>query len=128
MLASVLPYLNSKNILLASQSPRRLEILTKNIGLNNIVAIASKFDENIDKLSCSGPEDYVMKTSLGKINDIIYRQLELPIKPDYIISADTIVVLHNKFILEKPNSFDEAVEMLSKLSGNAHQGFLKHIL
>jgi len=127
MLATLSPFLNSKNIILASQSPRRIEILSQNIGLKNIHIVPSKFDENIDKLTCTGPEEYVMKTSLGKINDIINRESELQSKPDFIISADTIVVLENRIILEKPNSYDDAFQMLTSLSGKCHHGQNYHI-
>lgn len=47
MLAAHLPFLNAKTVVLASQSPRRLEILGK-IGLQ-VTVDPSRFDETLDK-------------------------------------------------------------------------------
>lgn len=47
MLTAHLPFLNSKTVVLASQSPRRLEILGR-LALR-VTVDASKFDETLDK-------------------------------------------------------------------------------
>ena len=113
--------LNSLTIVLASQSPRRQELLRCNLGFENLHCIPSRFAEDIEKATCASPEDYVSKTSLGKLRDLIGRREELSIEPDMIISADTIVVGTDNSILEKPFDRDHAIRMLTSLSGKRHQ-------
>ena len=98
--------------ILASKSPRRKEILNK---LNfNFKVIPSNIDEsNIDiKIN---PIDYCMQLAELKAHAI-----SLKYSDHTIIGADTIVVIKNT-ILNKPKNFQEAFNMLKKLSDNTHQ-------
>lgn len=98
-------------IILASQSPRRKELL-KQIGVQ-FICMPSELDEIITKVN---PEDVVKELSFQKANDIAS-------KIDYsaiIIGADTIVALEDK-ILGKPINENNAKQMLQSLQGRMHQ-------
>ena len=97
-------------IILASQSPRRKELL----GLLNIpftIRVAD-IDESMDP--ALSPFDEVARVSRLKAL-AIDRQPE-----DVVIAADTIVVCDDK-VLGKPIDARDANRMLSMLSGRAHQ-------
>ena len=97
-------------LILASQSPRRRELL----GLFNLpftVRVAD-IDETMDP--SRSPAEEVARVSLAKAR-AVERQPE-----DVVIAADTIVVLGNR-VLGKPANEAQAEEMLTALSGRAHQ-------
>lgn len=99
-------------ILLASQSPRRRELLTQ-AGFDYEV-IPSAVEEHTTR---SLPWEIVLELSEQKAMDI-YRNH----KADRIlvIGADTIVAYGTR-ILGKPHTREEAYEMLELLQGNTHQ-------
>ncbi len=100
-----------KKIILASQSPRRREILLE-AGVKHTV-IPSNADENISgEMSC---EQFVMELALLKGAEVAKRVG----KNSLVISADTIVVFDVE-IMGKPKDLDDATAMLTKLSGNWH--------
>ena len=98
------------NLILASASPRRQELL-KLLGLPFTVRVAD-IDETMD-LSRSAFEE-VARVSRQKAL-AVPRQAD-----DVIIAADTIVVCEGK-ILGKPRTEEDARQMLSLLSGRDHQ-------
>ncbi|MBQ8541508.1 MAG: septum formation inhibitor Maf [Clostridia bacterium] len=100
-----------KNFILASQSPRRQEIL-KDAGVAHTV-IPSDANEDIS-LSLP-PEKYVMELALLKGAAVASGAK----KNDIIISADTVVVSDGE-IMGKPKDFEDAKAMLMKLSGKWH--------
>jgi len=97
-------------LILASQSPRRKELLQKlQIPFETI---ASNADEQLtEKLS---PEEAVMELATRKAA-VIANQY----KNEIVIGADTIVVNNGK-ILGKPKDRKMAKEMLESLSGSQH--------
>jgi nucleoside triphosphate pyrophosphatase len=98
-------------IILASKSPRRRYLLNQ-AGLKFSV-IESDFDEN--SIEPCEPEQYVQLLAKGKALDVAEKN------PDkWIIGADTIVLIDNQ-ILGKPQSREDARNMLQQLSGNIHQ-------
>lgn len=99
------------NIILASASPRRKEIL-ENANVKFKI-MASSIEELI--LDGESPCQMVMRLAFEKGMDIASRQ-----KSDLIISADTIVVLDNT-VLGKPKDEIEAKKMITSLSGRTHQ-------
>ena len=101
------------NIILASASERRAELLTKIT--SNFKIKASEFEESDIPFSgsCS---DYVMALARGKAMDITSSVK----KPAAIIGCDTIVFFNGK-VLGKPKDSAEAFQMLSDLSGNTHE-------
>lgn len=122
MLAPYKQALSKLKIILGSQSPRRQAILKENLGLDFQVMV-SGFEEDIDKATCSGPEDYVMKTCRQK-NEAILSQLKSSSAgtsaADVVISADTVVV-KDMDIMEKPTNAEHAIEMIQSLSGRSHR-------
>lgn len=99
------------NIILASASPRRKEIL----GNTNVKfdVIKSEIDEVI--LKDEAPSQAVMRLAFEKCIDIASNN-----KNSLVIAADTIVVLDNT-ILGKPKDKEEAINMIKQLSGRVHQ-------
>lgn len=98
-------------IILASASPRRLEMLNQ-CDLSFDV-IPAHIDESI--LRHEPLDTYVTRMALEK-NQAIFNQY-----PDScVISADTIVVLNNE-LYGKPVDEDDAFRMLKQLSGKTHQ-------
>ncbi len=97
-------------LILASQSPRRRELL----GLFQIpfVIRAADIDETMDP--DRNPYDEVARVSRAKA-EATQRDAG-----DVVVAADTIVVCDGT-VLGKPHSPEEAVRMLSLLSGRDHQ-------
>ena len=98
------------NLILASASPRRQELL-KLFGVPFIIRVAD-IDETMDPQASA--YDEVARLSREKAM-AVSRETE-----DVVIAADTIVVCQGK-ILGKPHSYEEAVAMLQLLSGRDHQ-------
>ena len=104
-----------KKIILASQSPRRRELLTQ-IGLEHEVC-PSTVEEIVTEIN---PVDIVKSLSLQKAMDVAEKKKkEYPEESFLVIGADTIVVYDNK-ILGKPKNEEDAISMLSMLQGNTH--------
>lgn len=100
-----------RKIILASQSPRRRELLS--LITDNFEVITADVDESIDENDM--PCDTVMKLSLKKANAVS------DLNPGrVVIGADTVVVNDGK-ILGKPKDREDAVRMLHSLSGKIHQ-------
>ena len=99
------------NIILASGSPRRKEIL-ENTNLQFSV-ITSDIDERI--FENEEPIQLVLRLAFEKCMSVAQNN-----PSDLVIGADTIVVLDNE-ILGKPKDEEEAFNMLSKLSNREHQ-------
>lgn len=98
-------------IVLASKSPRRIEILSKFAEFESIPSLVEeKYSKRLK------PREIAMYLSLIKALDVEERIKE---KNALIISADTIVVLDE--ILEKPKSREEAFCFLQKLKGRVHK-------
>ena len=106
-----------KRIILASASPRRSEIL-KNLGIDFEVIVSDADESKIDKNSVPVPI-YVQELALIKATAVAEK---LKIKSGLIISADTVVCLDGQ-VLGKPKNDEDAVKMLSMLSGKCHSVF-----
>jgi septum formation protein len=88
MIASLYPELTNLGLVLASKSPRRVEILT-NLGLVPEVC-PSSFEENLDK-KCRTPSQYVCDTSRGKGIEVFNSKSSQGFR-GIVISADTVVI------------------------------------
>ena len=102
----------SPNIILASGSPRRKELLTM-IGIHDFKIIPDTSDEIIP-LGLS-PGETVCAIALQKAKNVS-RKCQ---KDDIIIAADTLVFIDNEAIA-KPEDETDAANILSKLSGRKH--------
>ncbi len=107
------------NIILASQSPRRREIL-ENLGVK-FACEPSDVDETVqDGLS---PDKAVMEISKRKALFC----LENHDDEVFIISADTVVVIDGK-IIGKPKDEKDAFDILKNLSGKTHEVYTGYTL
>lgn len=107
----MLDNLHSKNIILASKSPRRQELLK---GLDIEFTVQTRdIDESYpaDMIPEDIPEFLALKKAHG-FQDIIEENTIL-------ITSDTIVILENK-VLEKPKTELQAKKMIKKLSNATH--------
>jgi len=100
------------NIVLASGSPRRLELL-KMMGIKDFKVIPDTSEEII--VPGLSPEEQVCRLSLQKAQNVA----RLCNNDEIVIAADTLVYLDNE-PLGKPESLSDAEEMLRKLSGCKH--------
>lgn len=94
-------------IILASQSPRRIELLTK-MGVP-FIAIPSNYDERLDESRSA--EEVATGLALGKAQAVA-RQHPHAI----VIGSDTVVALGARQ-MEKPKDIADAREMLTALAG-----------
>ena len=101
-----------KQIILASTSPRRQELL-ENLGLVFQI-IAPNYNEDIlnKAFSYNLIESLAENKGLSVVNKIKV--------PAIVISADTVVV-YNNVVLGKPKDFDDALKMLLMLNGQTHK-------
>src|SRR5665647_3050934 len=108
----MLSHLNNYNIILASQSPRRLELLN---GLN------IPFKVQVIDIDESYPHDLVgvdIPMYLAEKKANVY--LETMDENTLLITADTIV-WHEGQVFNKPTDKNDATAMLKSLSGKTHQ-------
>ncbi|HFS67541.1 MAG TPA: septum formation protein Maf [Flavobacteriia bacterium] len=103
--------LKNKNLILASKSPRRQQLLKE---LNIPFSIEIKeVEENYSKLL----KKKEITEYLAKLKATAFNNLK---ENDVLITADTIVWFKGK-PLEKPKNLKDAKEMLQKLSGKKHR-------
>lgn len=100
------------NIILASQSPRRKELLER-MGLSGFAIIPAQGDESCPA-GCT-PAEMVEELSRRKCS-----QVAVSYPDDLIIAADTVVAIDGR-ILGKPHSRERAAQMLTLLSGREHR-------
>jgi septum formation protein len=99
------------NLILASQSPRRKELLSI-LGYSFTIMPSS-----IDEIALAGedPEAFAVRVAREKAMEVSSR-----VSNSVIISADTVVTVDNE-IFGKPVDEQDAIRMLRKLSGRDHQ-------
>ena len=103
------------DIILASQSPRRRELLER-MGVGDFRIVTPDIDEQMDR--DLPPGELVGRISLEKALAVQAQEGKGPI----IIAADTVVALDGA-VLGKPADERVAARMLSALSGRTHQVF-----
>lgn len=101
-----------KKIILASQSPRRKQLL-------------EWAEIEFDVIVQSTDETFSTDTPIEEIPIHIAREKAFAVekivgKENIILAADTVVVLHNE-IIGKPTDRNNAIEILTKLSGQTHK-------
>lgn len=98
------------DIILASKSPRRREILE-----NTKVRFSVKESQVYEVIKADeSPKETVMRLAYEKALDVANNNEE-----SLVIGADTIVVINNQ-ILGKPKNEEEAYDMIKLLSGKTH--------
>lgn len=111
-----------KAIYLASQSPRRSQLLAQ-IGVAHelLLASASEDAEALEALRPGErPADYVKRVTALKLQAALQRWAQRGLPKQPVLCADTTVALGTQ-ILGKPASAAEARRMLQALSGRAHR-------
>jgi septum formation protein len=101
------------SIILASRSPRRVELLNQ-MGVD-CTTMPADIDET--PMVNEAPIDYVLRMARQKaeVSMQVFAEVNLP-----IVAADTTVVLNGN-ILGKPVDDADAANMLNQLSGTSHQ-------
>jgi|TARA_B110000438_G_scaffold303786_1_gene367357 septum formation protein len=102
----------STTLILASQSPRRKELLEQ-LGYH-FTCLPADIDESV--LAQENPEQYVSRLAIEKAR-VIAKQYDESV---VVLGSDTSVVF-GTHILGKPASLDECIAILSMLSGQTHQ-------
>lgn len=102
--------MNTKQIVLASQSPRRRELL-EGIGLD-FITHPSKFEEKDTHIS---PEELALHNAMGKAQGVSRHY-----KDALIIGVDTVVAFNEHF-LGKPKDKEDHKRILRILSNTTHK-------
>ncbi|MEC2158022.1 Maf family protein [Virgibacillus halodenitrificans] len=103
----------TNKLILASSSPRRQELL-KQVKIPFIQRLPN-IDESL--VVTNDPVEKVRQLALRKGRAVSFEN-----KNEIILSADT-VVSHKQQIFEKPKNREDAVQMISALSGDIHEVF-----
>ena len=106
--------MNKKNLVLASNSPRRKQLLA--LGNWNFTTIVSDVDES--QLAGERPTEYVLRLAKAKAQAVAGKVDSESI----IIGSDTSVIF-NETIFGKPVDEADAEHMLQQLRGQTHQVF-----
>lgn len=109
----MLDNLKKFNIVLASNSPRRKELMS-GLGVDYVVKTLPDVDESYpDTLQGEEIPAYISREKAEAYQSMI--------EPDeLLITADTIVWMNGE-VLGKPKDGEDAIRMLRKLSGASHQ-------
>jgi len=102
----------SYHFILASQSPRR-QFLLKETGLKFEVMVRPTSEDFPSHMQCEAIAEHICRI---KAEEFDFASLPAD---SLIIAADTIVWAQNSYI-GKPTGRDDAIRMLSKLSGRKH--------
>lgn len=105
-------------VILASQSPRRHELLSRII--SDFEVVPADIDEDVK--SYFTPMDYVLTMAAQKAAHIAKQYPN-----DLVIGSDTIVTIDNE-ILGKPTSREDGFRMLRQLSGRTHKVYTSVVL
>ncbi len=106
----------SQKLILASQSPRRRELLAQ-LGYQFSVQ-ASDIDETEEKAETA--HNYVLRLAKQKALHILNLLPEAEQANSFVLGSDTSVVFKGK-ILGKPDNEEDCITTLSLLSNNQHQ-------
>ncbi len=102
----------NKNIILASKSPRRHQLLN-DLGLQFSIQTIEVEEVYPPGLSMTQIAEYLAKHKSEPFERLLSEN-------DILITADTIVWINGE-VLGKPRNREEAILMLQKLSGSLHQ-------
>ena len=113
-----------RGIYLASRSPRRRELLSQ-IGVRFQLLLfrsrpESKEEVNEDPLPGEAPAVYVERVARAKAESGWRRMMQRNLPQAPVLAADTTVALEGR-IFGKPETRDQAAEMLAALSGTRHE-------
>lgn len=101
----------SRPLLLASNSPRRKELLA-GLGFEFKIKVKEVHEDFPEHLKRAEVAEYLASHKADAYQDDLQHEV--------LLTADTIVCLDER-ILNKPANYEEAFEMLSALSGRQHE-------
>ena len=111
----------SPDIVLASRSPRRVELLTQLLAPMQLTFETIPADIDETPLRGEAPEVYVNRCASEKASAVAKRLRESnPLRDVVVIGADTTVDVDGQ-IFGQPNDLTEASEMLRQLSARSHR-------
>lgn len=102
--------MNRPRVVLASASPRRLDLLQA-AGYEVVTAVSGALEEEFSK---SGPDDLALLNARRKWQVVAQKNPR-----DSVIAADTVVWLDGRFY-GKPSDMADAQRMISELAGKTH--------
>ncbi len=109
--STLFPHLAHRRIVLASQSPRRRELIAM-LGLQ-VECLSRVVVESLrSSILCPEVAEFVGRKIALAYHDVLDAD-------DVLVTGDTVVVLEGK-VLEKPRSEQHAKDMLRALSGQTH--------
>lgn len=103
----------ASQLILASASPRRSELLSQ-IGVN-FVAAPQDIDESVN------PEETAEQLVVRLAEEKAQAALRICNDSNQVVLGSDTIVVHQETILGKPESEDEAVNMLAMLSNSEHR-------
>lgn len=108
----MLDNLKKYNIVLASNSPRRRELLA-GLGIDFTVKVLPNIDESYPStLPAKDVAEYIAEKKARAYKNLLHED-------DLVITADTVVIVGNE-ILGKPHDAANAADMLRAISGKSH--------
>lgn len=114
--------MSERFVFLASQSPRRRELLTQ-IGVRHELLLPDA-DEDAEALEAErpgeSPEQYVQRVTRAKLDAALARWRRRGLPPAPVLAADTTVAF-GRGVLGKPADAADARAMLQRLSGHTHR-------
>lgn len=120
--ASHVGYTGPPMVYLASQSPRRSQLLEQ-LGVRHTLLLPSA-DEDAEALEVvlpgEAPADYVQRVTRLKLEAALQRRVARGLPDAPVLCADTTVAL-GRSILGKPQDAADATRMLARLSGRSHR-------
>lgn len=111
-------------VYLASQSPRRRELLTQlGVSYQLLLADASEDVESLEhRIGRESPRHYVQRVTALKAGAALLRRQQSGMARAPILAADTTVAMGSE-IFGKPESNEQARRFLARLSGTSHWVF-----
>lgn len=106
---------NPDNLILASASPRRLELLAQ-VGIVPADVLSADIDET--PLKSEKPRDLALRLAKGKAQAILQRHQE-QCTDRFVLSADTVVSCGGR-LLDKALTDQDVKTFMGKLSGRKH--------
>ncbi len=110
--------MNQSKVILASNSPRRKELLSRILPLEQFVIIGSNIQEKVKEDESA--ESFSTRMAEEKARDVARKHVDGIENASVVIGADTVVLLEEE-IIGQPSDRDDAIRILRRLSGHSHE-------
>ncbi len=108
-----MPDVINRKLVLASESPRRAEIL-RQVGIP-LEVVTPEIEEQHYLIDSNNLHEDVQSLAVAKARSVTKYRYDF-----HVLAADTIVVLDG-IVMRKPNSLSRAIEMLQRMSDQSHE-------